>query len=351
MMNLFMKTVISAATAVTLSGTAFAADPELVVFEWAGYEDENFIQKYIDQHGDSPTYSFFSDEEEVFQKIRAGFKADVGHPCAQSVVKWRNAGIIEPIDTSRLTHWDKLISTFKDLDGFKVDGEQWVVPVDWGTTALTYRTDVVSEEEASTLQSFTDPKWVGRISVVDNVDDAYALGFLATGIQDWNKADMDDLKKASDFLRKVHKNVRTYWQDPAEARTLMTTGEIALSWAWNEVAVVLADEGHPVALNRDVKEGSSTWICGYTVLKDGNGSKDKAYDFLNAWLEESSAEYMVTEWGYGHSRADVMDAIGAENGFGTVESYSQNTLSQSPIQDSDLREAMVKEFELIKAGF
>ena len=45
---------------------AQAADKDLVIFDWAGYEDENFYLSYIDKHGDKPTYSFFSDEEEAF---------------------------------------------------------------------------------------------------------------------------------------------------------------------------------------------------------------------------------------------------------------------------------------------
>ena len=87
---------------------SIAADSELIVFDWGGYEDPGFFQAYIEKYGDSPTYSFFSDEEEAFQKVRAGFRADLGHPCSQSVVKWRNAGIIKPIDTSRLKNWSKV---------------------------------------------------------------------------------------------------------------------------------------------------------------------------------------------------------------------------------------------------
>ena len=349
-MNTFFKLAVSAAAMVSASGAALAADNDLIVFDWAGYEDPAFFEKYVDMHGDTPTYSFFSDEEEAFQKIRAGFQADLGHPCSQSVIKWREAGIIDPIDTSRLKNWNKVIRNFAYMEGFNVDGKQWIVPMDWGATALTYRTDLVSEAEATTLQSFTNPKFEGRISLVDNVDDAYALGFLATGVIDWNKATEADLDKASAFLRKVHKNVRTYWQDGADIRALMQSGEIALSWSWNEVSVILQSEDVPVAMNRNTKEGSSTWVCGYVLLKDGNGSRDKAYDFLDAWLEDSSAEYLVTEWGYGHSNESVMDAIGEENGFGTLESYSKNTLWQAPI-NPQMREKMIKEFELIKAGF
>ena len=49
-----------------------------------------------------------------------------------------------------------------------------------------------------------------------------------------------------------------------------------------------------------------------------------------------------------------MNALGkdalADLGFGSIESYSKNTLWQAPI-NSKMREKMIKEFEMIKAGF
>ena len=342
---------VSATAALLVAGTAYAADSELVVFDWGGYEDEMFFQDYIEKYGEAPTYSFFSDEEEAFQKVRAGFRADLGHPCSQSVVKWRNADIIVPIDTSRLSNWEKVDPGFASMEGFQVDGVQWALPVDWGATALTYNSDEVSAEEASTLYIFADPKYQGRVSLIDNVDDAYALGFLAIGVKDWTKATDADFTAASNFLREVHKNVRQYHADGAEGAALMKSGEVVLEWSWNEVSHTLGFwEELPVAMNRNTKEGSSTWVCGYTKMKDGPGSDDQVYDFLDAWLEDSSAEYMVTEWGYGHSNGKVMDAIGEENNFGTLESYQKNTLWQAPASPR-LREMMIKEFELIKAGF
>ena len=146
-----------AAASLMFGGAATAADKDLVVFDWAGYEDNNFFLSYIEKYGDQPTYSFFSDEEEAFNKIRAGFKADMAHPCSQSVIKWREAGIIEPFDTSRIPNWKDI--SFADAEGFTVNGEVYVVPVDWGSTGLTYRTDKVSAEDASSLQSFADPKY------------------------------------------------------------------------------------------------------------------------------------------------------------------------------------------------
>ena len=153
------------------------------------------------------------------------------------MIKWRETGIIEPIDTSRLENWDQVIPNFPVWKASMLTANSGLFR-STGVQPPSPRTDLVTANEAATLQSFADPKFASRVSLVDNVDDAYALGFLATGITDRNKATMDDLDKASAFLRKVHQNVRTYWQDGAEVHSLMTSGEIALSWSWNEVVIL-----------------------------------------------------------------------------------------------------------------
>ena len=56
----------------SISGAAFAADEDRR-FDWAGYEDPNFFSNMLISMV-MPTYSFFSDEEEAFQKIVLGSK-------------------------------------------------------------------------------------------------------------------------------------------------------------------------------------------------------------------------------------------------------------------------------------
>src|SRR3546814_350311 len=117
--GLLAKAFGGAALFALAAGSAAAADPEITVFDWAGYEDPAFHQSYADKYGDSPTFAFFGDEEEAFQKLRAGFKADLAHPCSQSVLKWREAGLLKPLDTSRIAAWDKLNPGLRDLPGFR----------------------------------------------------------------------------------------------------------------------------------------------------------------------------------------------------------------------------------------
>lgn len=351
----FRKTAtLAAAIAVLTSGAVFADDAELTVFDWAGYEDPEFFQAYIAQHGEGPTFAFFGDEEEAFQKLRSGFRADAAHPCSQSVPKWIEAGLLAPLDTSRITRWDELEPSFRDIEAYQRDGNYYFVPIDWGNTAIVYNTDELTEADLASLQVFTDPQYEGRISVGDNVDDAYALAFLATGVKDWTTATDAQFEAASAFLRQVHPNVRTYWADGASLAQLMQSGEVFFAWAWNETFSTMSYEGHPIGMTRNMAEGSSSWVCGYTKLADGEGSEDKFYDFINAWLEPQTAEYLVGYWGYGHGNAAAMAAMSTEDlaavGLDSTEAHQANTLWQAPVP-AELREKMIAEFELIKAGF
>ena len=345
------KTTRSASlvAALSLGTAAVAADEGLVVLDWAGYDDPGFFQKYVEQHGDVPTFSFFGEEEEAFHKLRSGFRADASHPCSQSVSKWYDAGLLEPIDPSRIDRWADVNEVMKE--GFKFDGEYYLLPMDWGSTALTYRADLVDEADVQSLQAFANPKFSGRISLPDNVDDVYALALLATGVTDWTTATVEDVEKASAWLRGVHPGVRTYWADGAELSQLMSSGEVLVAWAWNETPATMSAEGHDVVANRETVEGSSSWFCGYVNLANGPNPEDKMYDYFNAWLEPSSANYIVNEWGYGHGNQTAMEELGQQvvidAGLGPV---SVPLLAQVPL-NHEIRELMIREFEMIKAGF
>lgn len=342
-LKLMMSTAIALAALPTL-GLA----QDLVVLDWSGYEDPGFISAYIEEHGGTPNYSFFGEEEEAFQKLRAGFEVDVAHPCTQSVEKWKLAGLIEPLDTSRIDRWDDVN---KVKETFNFDGEYYMLPTDWGTTSLVYRTDLVDTSKMNSLQAFVDPDFAGKISLPNNVDDIYALGLLATGVTDWTEVTQEQFEAASAWLRKAHPNVVTYWADGAELAQLLTTGEVSVAWAWNETPTTLIGEGVPVAINREAVEGSAEWFCGYVNVVNGPNSEDMMYDFMNAWMEPASAEYIVNAWGYGHGNQTAVDALGADAlvavGLGPV---SAPVMAQAPL-DIQMRQQMITEFEKIKAGF
>jgi len=128
-------------------------------------------------------------------------------------------------------------------------------------------------QDVASLEIFNDPDYAGRLSIPDNVDDAYALAYLATGVTDWSDVTDAQFEAATDWLRGIHENLLTYWVDPAEIQQLMASGQVLAAWAWNEVPVALADQAFPVGFARNTDEGTSVWLCGYVNMAAGEGSE------------------------------------------------------------------------------
>jgi len=345
-----ITSILGAGSIATLASAALAQDADLVVFDYAGFEIPAYHASYAALHGTGPTFSFFGDEDEAFQKVTSGFRADVSHICAGSVTRWIEAGILQPWDTTR-------IPAFADLDpalqegATGADGQVYFIPTDWGSTGVIYNTDQVTQAQVASLQIFADPALAGRLSVPDNVDDTWALAFLATGVTSTANATEAQIVVAADWLRMIHPNLRTYWTDPAELAQLMATGEILAAWAWNETYPTLQGEAVPVGFQREAAEGSSVWYCGLVNMANGAGSEDKAYDYVNAFIDPATTMSLV-ENGWGHANLTAMTAqITPEALLAVGLSHIVAPINPQAPMSQALRERLAEEFELIKSGF
>ena len=87
--------LLGAASLAALATAAAAQDGSLTVLDYPGFEEPSFHPAYGEAHGE-PTYSFFGDEEEAFQKLRSGFRADITHICAGGHLEGRRLGGSRP---------------------------------------------------------------------------------------------------------------------------------------------------------------------------------------------------------------------------------------------------------------
>lgn len=288
--------------------SARAAD--LVYYTWSGYDVPEFMPAFIEKHGSAPDMPLFGDEQEALTKIQSGFQVDVAHPCNNRVSIWRDAGSIEPIDISRLEHWNDLFDSLRSLKGTVTeDGQHWFVPVDWGLTALLYRTDLV-EGPVDSWELLWDPKYEGKLSIGDGMADTGLIVATMLGIADPNNMTAEDLDRIRAKLLEQKPLLRFYWNDQTSMEQAMASGEIVASSAWNGSAATLSDQGVPVKFVAP-KEGALSYCCGLVRVK--GGARDaQVYDLLNAMSAPEAGKWLIETYGYGHSNRKSFEAVSEE---------------------------------------
>jgi len=324
------------------------ADDQVTYFTWSGYDVPDFFPGYVKKYGTNPNLPVFSDEEEAFQKLRAGFFADVAHPCSGRIKRWRDAGVVQSIDTSRLSNWGDVFAVLKTVNGAGDDGKQWFIPIDWGNTSVLYRADLVQpKEESWTL--LWDERYKGRLSIGEDITDTAIICGLLAGVQDPYAMTDADIAKVKELLIKQKPLLRFYWSDTTVLEQAMATGEVVAASAWNSSIATLRKQGIDVKY-MNPKEGRLTWCCGLVLTAEAKET-DKAYDLIDAMLSPEAGVWLIN-YGYGHSNRKAFEQVSeevlAERGLAkNAEEHLKNGLfSKDNARLDDLQQM----FEAVKAG-
>jgi spermidine/putrescine transport system substrate-binding protein len=292
---------------VPVGNRAARAADNLVYFTWSGYDQLGFMPGYAEKYGHPPDMPLFGDEQEALTKLRGGFQADVSHPCNNRVSIWRDAGIIDPIDPAKIAHWSDLFESLRSLKGTVTGGGQhWFVPIDWGLTALLYRTDLV-EGPVDSWELLWDPKYAGKLSIGDGMADTGLIVATLLKIADPNHMAPDDLARIKAKLLEQKPLLRFYWNDQTTMEQAMASGEIVASSSWNGSAATLSDQGVPVTFVSP-KEGALAYCCGLVLVR-GGARRDEAYDLINAMTDPAAGKWLIETYGYGHSNSKAFDLV------------------------------------------
>jgi len=339
------------------SRSAFAgSDDHPTVFTWEGWDVPELHQPYLAKHGESPNMAIFGDEEEAFAKMRAGFKVDLTQPCTYKVPIWKDAGILEPIDTSRLSTWDDIIPSLKTIPGTYEGNNQYFFPTDWGLTSVLYRADLAPEYvDNESWGILWDPKYKGRLSMADSLIDGVMVAAIYIGAKDpFNMTD-DEMAKTRAALKEQLPLMRYYWTSPADIEQALASGELVATSAWNSSYAALKKEGLDVRYTSP-KEGAMTWVCGFCLMSDHDPAKiDRIYDYLDAYASVESGVFALTEYGYGHGNINAFAKVEQDSpGLLKELGYSVNVnetlnagIFQAPMGNEPALQAM---FEEVKAG-
>ena len=285
----------------------------ITIMEWSGYEvTENpylfpdFADVYTPTLDAVTEYIFFAEDPEAFARIQSGVHVDLVHPCESYMGLYVEAGLMQPLDTSRIEHWDDIHPKLKEIG--QVDGVQYFLPWDWGYESILVRTDLV-EEVPDSWADLWDPQYAGRIMLWDSGQANYGMTALALGYEDpWAVLSPEVVEEVKQKLLELKPNILTYWTDYTQTYDMPASGEAWLTAnAWQDAYGYLTTEGYEAAYI-DPAEGRMSWVCGYGILKDAQ-NLDLIYEFLNAAASPTSAAGLGNWYWYGHANTNAIDLI------------------------------------------
>ena len=320
----------------TLPRFAFAADHPLV-FTWSGWEDPALHQPYLEKYGEDPEFSFLGSPDEAFNKVRAGFNPDVVSIPVADVQRWIADDLIDEIDTSRLSHWEEIYPSLASMPGGRKDGKQYFVPGAFTSVSMMYRTDLVDFEGPESWALLWDERYKDQVSTHGSSTNAtLIISALVAGVSDAFDMTSEELELAGEYLRRLHKNVKFYWESPTVIEQAMATGEIVASYGWSESFVRLKKEGVPVAY-ANPKEGLLAFVDGFGITKNRTANEAKIYDYLDAWISPETTKFLIEEFGFiganqrGRALVDesVLKTLGLEN----AEQIMRDAVYERPIPE------------------
>ena len=190
-------------------------------------------------------------------------QADIFHPYTGWLQFYVDEGLVEEIDTSKLTNWDKVPDSFKKIG--QINGKQYFLPWDWGFTSILYRTDKVPEG-VNSWAALMDPEVQGPHLHVGRRPRRGHRVLVHPRLgrdRDHRRAARRAIKEEWIDQRKVN---LFYWAGEPELWTAWQNGDVWVAYAWQGAYATLLGQGVPVAY-ANPKEGRNSWVGVYGIRK------------------------------------------------------------------------------------
>ncbi len=324
--GLLKNCIVGAASSALVFGMASVyAGGKLNVTNWAEYIAEDTIENFEKEYDVEVTYDNYDSVESIDSKLLAGNTGyDVVSHAGSSIARLIPAGILQPLDKSRLDNFQHMRSdVLGQLDTQWDPGNQYVVPYMWGTHGVTYNEELVLETypdaPIGSMDLIFDPAHMEKIascgvSFLDSPGDVIPMALAYMGL-DPNTTDRDDHKAVEEMLLKIRPYIKTF---DNYAYQRMPEKEFCLAVTWGPdglLAVAGAAEANTgVELDFFLPAGdgaANLWVDGWVIPADAK-NLDNAHLFLNYMMRpEVGANDSNYTW-YATANASAIDMISEE---------------------------------------
>jgi spermidine/putrescine-binding protein len=255
--------------------------------------------------------------------MRTGYKVDLVHFCTGQMAEAKDAGLIRPLDTSRIPRWGEIEPALLALPDVEIDGEYWIVPWEWGYSTVAYNPETVEIENPS-YDMFIDPRYQGKTALPSDIRVNMIIAGVIGGWSDALDPTEVEMATASGIFAKMLDNARFIWTDSTQLEQAWAAGDVGISYIYGSATRRMNRDG----LTNVVVEPLLTWMCGLSLSSTGTGSEQAAYDYINAMLDPVGGAAMFDTYGYGHANAKTTNLIDPTRIAGTAIGDPEETLAR-----------------------
>jgi spermidine/putrescine transport system substrate-binding protein len=262
----------------------------LQLYSWVAYINQDVVNSFAKKFKCKVQITTFNTMNEALSKLRSGLSYDllVG-ATVDTLGQLIGTKLVQPLNHSYIPNiaqaWPDFTNPFYD------QGWQYTVPYTIYTTGIAWRKDLVDENPYAMKNPWDmlwQPKYKGRIAILDDYREGISLGLLKSGIYDLNTTDRAQITTSRKALEELTRlvNVRIDNNDYTEVPNASTwihhawSGDMAAAGYYMPKGVPVKNVGYwfpangrgPVANDTNVVLSSAT----NPVL---------AHEFLNYFLD------------------------------------------------------------------
>jgi spermidine/putrescine-binding protein len=277
-------------TPVVLARSQQKGTRELNLYLWSNYIAPETIRKFEERTGAKVNLDVYDSAEALLSKMIAGNPGyDVICPPTYTLAPLIRAGVLAELDHDRLAH---LSGTSPEFIAQNWDPQnRYSVPYLWGITGIA--SDSRRIADASSWNALLDPRWTGKILMLDDARETIAFGALVLGA-DPNTRDPKTLARIRQVLIDQKPLVRAY--DSASFDDAILSGEVALAQSWSgQIAKIMKEA--PWVRFTIPKEGAMIFVDNLAIPRNAPHA-DLAHEFLDFVMEPEIAAEICLTTGY-----------------------------------------------------
>ncbi len=265
---------------------------ELVFMNWGPYVSNELIQQFTDETGIKVIYSTYESNETLYAKLKTHNKGyDLVVPSTYFVAKMRDEGMLQKIDKTKLSNFNKLDSNY--LDKPYDPNNEYSIPHVVGITGLAVNTEMYDPNKFTSWADLWSPELEGQIMLMDDTREVFHIALRKLGYSG-NSINDNEIDQAYAELIKLMPNVLVFNSDnPANP---YLSGDVGVGMLWNGSAAAAQAEELPLKLIFP-KEGGIGWVDNFAISSGAN-NVDAAHKMINFLLRPEIAEQISQSAGY-----------------------------------------------------